>query len=310
MKIRTTLVLALVASSLSMPALAQKKPRGGTTAPSEVLQPWMSPEVSDAWKSGHKGQGVTIMVVDDFKSRQFISGSLATGVTERLRHGEWTRKEANMIAPAATMQSQDFNSGATVPLNSGLNVLNLSYGMMASGIYSSLGWSPQETSIINYARNGTAVISKAAGNDSTSTVKVAVGSPNTSGQLDFLNRDLIGAQSAIFVGALSSNGKTTAPASMAGYSNVAGPNTTVQAQFLVVGVEGSKTNLYGTSFAAPIVSGYAAIVGSKFTAATATQIVNQLLATARTDTIAGYNAATHGKGEASITRALAPVSIQ
>ena len=310
MKIKTTLTLALVASSLSMPALAQKKPGGGTTAPSEVLQPWMSPEVGEAWKAGYKGQGVTIMVVDDFKSRSFITGSLTTGITERLRHGEWTRKEANMIAPAATMRAQDFNSGTTVPLNSGLNVLNLSYGMMASSVYSSVGWSAQETSIINYARNGTAVISKAAGNDSTSTVKVAVGSPNTNGQLDFLNRDLIGSQSAIFVGALSSNGKTTAPASMASYSNVAGSNTTVQAQFLVVGVEGSKTNLYGTSFAAPIVSGYAAILGSKFKDATATKIVNQLLATARTDTIAGYNAATHGKGEASITRALAPVAIQ
>ena len=78
----------------------------------------------------------------------------------------------------------------------------------------------------------------------------------------------------------------------------------------MVGVEGSKTGLYGTSFAAPIISGYSAILGSKFTSATPTQIANQLLNTARQDTISGYSSAIHGRGEASITRALAPISIQ
>jgi subtilisin family serine protease len=68
--------------------------------------------------------------------------------------------------------------------------------------------------------------------------------------------------------------------------------------------------LYGTSFAAPIVSGYAAILSSKFTSANPTQITSQLLNTARQDTISGYNSAIHGRGEASITRALSPVSIQ
>ena len=77
-----------------------------------------------------------------------------------------------------------------------------------------------------------------------------------------------------------------------------------------MGVEGNKTGLYGTSFAAPIVSGYAAIIGSKFTSANATQITNQLLNTARQDTIASYNASIHGRGEASLTRALAPVAIK
>jgi subtilisin family serine protease len=68
--------------------------------------------------------------------------------------------------------------------------------------------------------------------------------------------------------------------------------------------------LYGTSFAAPVVSGYAAIVGSKFTRATATQISNQLLNTARQDTIANYSATLYGRGEASLSRALAPLSIK
>ena len=84
----------------------------------------------------------------------------------------------------------------------------------------------------------------------------------------------------------------------------------MQSHFLVVGVESSKTGLAGTSFAAPIISGYASILGSKFTTATPTQITNQLLNTARKDTLLNYNAATFGMGEASLSRALAPLTIR
>ena len=84
----------------------------------------------------------------------------------------------------------------------------------------------------------------------------------------------------------------------------------IQKQFLVVGVEGSKTGLYGTSFAAPVITGYSAILASKFTSATPTQVANQLLSTAHKDTVANYTAARYGQGEASLTRALAPVAIR
>jgi subtilisin family serine protease len=269
----------------------------------QTVQSWMSPEVGDAWRQNYKGSGVTITVVDDFRSNSRFSGNLGYGVAN-MRHGEWTYNEALMIAPAATMRADDFNTAGAVALNRGLNVLNLSYGMyIAPNV--AFRWGSQEQSIVSYATNGNAVISKAAGNDA-----VAVNSVNRNGQIDALNYSLKGTKSAIFVGALSKNGTTTSQASMASYSNTAGTDTTVQKQFLVVGVEGNKTGLYGTSFAAPIVSGYAAIIGSKFTAANATQITNQLLNTARQDTIASYNASIHGRGEASLTRALAPVVIK
>lgn len=286
-------------------AHAQKTPRT-KTGPVPSLQSWMSPEVADAWKQGYKGAGVTITVIDDFRSNQGLYGNLGQG-TQLLRHGEWTLKEASMIAPSATLRTQDFNAGTTVGLNRGLNVLNLSYGMYAPAGYttSQIGWSNQETSIISYAQNGKAVISKAAGNDA-----IAIGSANAAGNVDYLNMALKGGPSAIYVGALSTNGTTSAPASLASYSNTPGADAAIQRQFVVVGVEGAKTGLYGTSFAAPIVAGYSAILGSKFTKSTPTQIANQLLNTARQDTISGYNPATHGRGEASITRALAPVSIQ
>ncbi len=272
-------------------------------AMAQTLQSWMSPEVGDAWRQNYKGSGVTITVVDDFRSRSRFTGNLGYGVAN-MRHGEWTYNEALMIAPAATMRADDFNTAGAVALNRGLNVLNLSYGMyIAPNV--AFRWGSQEQSIVNYATNGNAVISKAAGNDA-----VAINSVNRNGQIDALNYSLKGTKSAIFVGALSKNGTTTSQASMASYSNTAGTDTTIQKQFLVVGVEGNKTGLYGTSFAAPIVSGYAAIIGSKFTSANATQITNQLLNTARQDTIASYNASIHGRGEASLTRALAPVAIK
>jgi hypothetical protein len=272
---------------------------------SQTLYPWMSTEIAGAWSQGFQGQGARITIVDDFSSRWGYRGDLGTG-EQILRHGEWVRREASMIAPSATFASHDFYSGRTVSLDRNRrNVLNLSYGMFAAAGFTTVRWSAQESSIISYAREGRAVVVKAAGNDG-----VAVGSPNQDGQLDYLNRDLIGAQAAIFVGALNVNGAPESRASMAWYSNVAGSNTTVQNQFLSVGVRGDLTGLYGTSFAAPIVSGYAAVLGSKFTRATPTQIANQLLNTARTDTIFGYTPTIHGRGEASIARALAPRSIQ
>lgn len=276
-----------------------------TVTSAQTVRPWMSSEVGSAWSQGYKGQGTTITVIDDFRSGSTFSGNL-TGVKQVGTHGQWTATEAKMIAPSGTVRGWDYTQGSTIPLAKGLNIMNLSYGMMAPSGYSSLRWSGQETSIINYAKQGSAVVSKAAGNDSG----IAIGAPNRNGQVDYLGRDLIGAKAAIFVGALNTNGTTAAKATIASYSNVAGSNPTVQNQFLVVGVDASKTGLAGTSFAAPIVTGYAAILGSKFAAATPTQITNQLLTTARTDTISGYNAAIHGRGEASLTRALAPASIR
>lgn len=274
-------------------------------AHTQAVQGWMSPDVGAAWAAGYRGQGTAITVVDDFSSTTRFWGNLGLG-WQYQRHGEWTREEASMIAPWAAIRSKDFSTGSTVWLAPGRNVLNLSYGMYATAGYSvnQIGWAPEESSIITYATYGLAVVSKAAGNDS-----VAVGGV-TGGQQDYLDLALIGKQSAIFVGALSTNGTTSNRAQLAWYSNYAGSNPLVQSHFLVVGVEGDKTGLYGTSFAAPIISGYAAIIGSKFVTATPTQITNQLLNTARTDTLINYSPSVYGRGEASLSRALAPVAIR
>ena len=273
---------------------------------SALLRSWMSPEVGAAWAAGYRGQKTTITFIDDFTSSSRSYGNLGNG-TQLLRHGEWTRLEGSMIAPSASIVSKSFTSGTQVNLAKGLNVLNLSYGMYAAGGYTAnrIGWSAQESSIISYARAGKALVVKAAGNDA-----VAVGTTNGQGQMDYLNLALVGTPSTIFAGAINANGTVNKKASLASYSNRAGADVAVQKRFLVVGVEGNKTGLYGTSFAAPIVAGYGAVLGSKFTTATPTQIGNQLLSTARKDTLLNYNAESFGMGEASLTRALAPRSIR
>lgn len=269
---------------------------------------WMSSEIQGAWNAGYKGAGVAMTFVDEFTGTDAFAGNLGDGTLTQL-HGQWTMKQAGMLAPEALAFADDYNVEVPVTLQAGkLNVLNLSFTFGgAAAFYSpSFNWAayPQEQSIITAARNGTAVIAKSAGNDA-----VAVGTAKR-GVLDFLGTALIGTQSTIFVGSLDFNGTTAKKAPLSSYSNFAGSNPDVQSHFLVVGVDYKATGLAGTSFAAPVIAGYSAVLGSKFTSATPTQIANQLLGTARTDTILNYSRSVHGVGEASIARALAPVAIQ
>ncbi len=279
---------------------------GGMMAPlqAQTTRAWMSSEVADAWRAGYRGQGVSVTVIDGFKGG-LLSGKM-DGKLQALTHGQWTSKEVALIAPLANVYTKDFSTSASaVRLQRGLNVLNLSYAMFASPTATNINWAPEEASIITYARAGSAVVAKAAGNDA-----VAVGAVNAAGRVDALNTALKNGLSTLFVGALSRNGTPTAKASLASYSNYAGTDPMVQGKFLVVGVNSAQMGLAGTSFAAPIISGYAAILGSKFKTATPVQIAEQLLDTARTDTIVNYNVSVHGQGEASITRALAPRRLQ
>lgn len=282
----------MAAALLSAPAAAQSR------------EAWMSTDVSAAWARGFRGQGVSISVVDDFINDPF-TGNL-TGRTERKTHGQWTTQQASLIAPRATVYRRSyFSEFSDLRLRSGLNVINLSYGVMGAPGLGGLDYEALETSIIDYAQTSRAVVVKAAGNEA-----VRIGAVDAYGEVDYLNVDLIGAESAIFVGALTRNGRKSSKARLASYSNFAGNNKTVQGQFLVVGVDESRMKMAGTSFGAPIVAGYAAILGSKFKTATPDQIVDQLLSTARKDTIASYRASIHGRGEASLSRALAPSSLR
>ncbi|CAH2405877.1 Peptidase_S8 domain-containing protein [Mesorhizobium ventifaucium] len=259
---------------------------------------WMSPDIGEAWASGYTGSGVSVTVVDDFTGEMEELGDLGHGPQWR-QHGQWIAQAAGMVAPGAKIIELDYSEPVPLTLEDGLNVINLSYALEepVSGYQ-------LEQSIVDAARAGAAVFTKGAGNES-----VAVGTP-TEGNIDFLALELTGTQSTIFVGALEHNGTPENKAKLASYSNYAGSDSEVQNHFLTVGVDSDKIGLSGTSVAAPVVAGYAAIVGSKFTSATPTQITNQLLDTARTDTLVNYDPAIYGRGEPSLSRALAPVSIR
>ncbi len=259
---------------------------------------WMSPDIGEAWASGYTGSGVSVTIVDDFTGEMEDLGDLGHGPQWR-QHGQWIAQAAGMVAPGAKILELDYLEPGPLTLEDGLNVINLSYGLE-----NPVSEYPLEQSIVDAARAGAAVFTKAAGNKA-----VAVGTP-TEGDIDFLALDLTGAPSTIFVGALEHNGTPENKAKLASYSNYAGSGSEVQNHFLTVGVDSDKIGLSGTSVAAPVIAGYAAILGSKFTTATPTQITNQLLDTARTDTLVNYDAATYGRGEASLSRALAPVSIE
>jgi subtilisin family serine protease len=275
-----------------------------TTAPQRSPLSWMSSDVQAAWNSGYKGKGVTLIVVDNYAGN--TTAASLDGTLKTQTHGAWTAEQAQMIAPEASLTKVDYNldraTGYT--LANGLNVINNSYGYNGSPSAGFFNLPAMERDTVLHAITGTAVVVVAAGNDS------AVAGSLVSGSKDVLVNQLIGTTSGIVVGALDTNGSTTAKAGLASYSNRPGSSAAAQSNFLVVGVDSSVTGLYGTSFAAPIVSGYAAILGSKFTSATPTQITRQLLNTARTDTIRGYAPSFHGKGEASLSRALAPSALQ
>ncbi len=278
-----------------------------------VAQPsykWMHSDVAAAWKQGYTGQGVNLYVPDLYKSLR-ANGSMTgtSGSWYNDYHGNFTSLQASLTAPGARIIRQEAGTAALTFDRTRLNVVNVSYGFFASKTSTLAAqqakFKATEQSIVAAATAGTAVVVLAAGNDAK-----AINVANHKNQINYLTQAVTGAQSAIFVGALNNHGSTTAKATIASYSNTAGNDPVVQRQTLFVGVDTKVMGLGGTSYAAPQVSGYAAIIGSKFRNATPTQVVNQLLTTARTDTIANYSAAVHGRGEASLSRALAPTSIR
>jgi subtilisin family serine protease len=267
-----------------------------STAFAQQAYLYQSPEVWAAWQQGYQGQNTVINIHDGFTTE------------DGFNHGSWVSWFAATTAPSASVVGHQYGGQAIVGITPNkLNIFNMSYGY-----YSRTGTGPLVAStaaIIGYAQKGQAVVTFAAGNDAVPMGGV-VTSGSERGKIDIMSVPLAGQPSAIIVGALSTNGTISKPASMASYSNTASASPVFQKNFLVVGVDTSAGIPAGTSFAAPIVAGYAAILGSKFTTASATAVTNQLLNTARTDTVAGYNPAIYGRGEASISRALAPVSIR
>jgi hypothetical protein len=170
------------------------------------------------------------------------------------------------------------------------------------------------TSVTNISNISNAVVTKAAGNDNLDA-KYDLTSLALSGNSNIQQRLLV-------VGALDKNGTTSSKATIAYYSNYAGSNVAISDRFVTangtmpwnagsVTINGSNYGVSsGTSYAAPLVAGYAAILMQKFPNLDAVKTSSIILDTARYDTLSCYpscSAAIYGKGEASLSRALAPV---
>ena len=127
----------------------------------------------------------------------------------------------------------------------------------------------------------------------------------------------------LLVGALDGAGFVDDKATIASYSNTAGSDPLIQGRFLVasgtlpfingdvaIDDQAISGDGAGTSFAAPRVAGYAAIVRQKFPNLSGANTADILLATARYDTLTcnpNCSKEIYGQGEASLSRALAPV---
>jgi subtilisin family serine protease len=132
---------------------------------------------------------------------------------------------------------------------------------------------------------------------------------------------------------LNRAGFVSSLATIESYSNIAGSDSSVSSRFLVAsgttpfsngymarngvaiegttfGPDGSALSATGTSYAAPRVAGYVAILRSKFPNLDAVKSSSIILDTARYDTLTCHpncDPTIYGKGEASLSRALAPV---
>jgi hypothetical protein len=315
---------------------------GQTTAGPTLLQP--STDVLAAWNNGWTGKGFNILVIDNFADR-----ALCTNANGNC-HGVVTMMNTDYIAPGATKYGLDWDfatsafdvAGTNLTSSKSINIVNMSWlytysannwncntgsctaptsAVYAAGIAATqtahtnlINGLNGVTSVANLSNLANSVITVSAGNDGLDT-KYNLTALALSGNANVSSRLLI-------VGALDKNGTVASPASKASYTNTAGANTAISDRFVMangtmpwssgsVKINGSNFPVTsGTSFAAPLVAGYSAIVMQKFPNLSAANTSNIILDTARTDTLSCHptcSSAIYGKGEASLSRALAPV---
>jgi hypothetical protein len=278
-----------------------------------------APDVLSAWNQGWTGSGKNILMVDDYSNTSTCNIPSVSSC-----HGINTMMIANTTALGASLYALDFgdtslakdSNNINLTSSKAINVVNMSFGNPSDA--SSAVWVNYlkgVSTVSNLTLTG-AVITKSAGNISADTysgvgmnlVKALVDDSDTSTRL-------------LIVGALDNDGSVSTKASIASYSNYAGATSAAQNRFILangnttytvnVGINGFITApAEGTSYAAPRVAGYASILMQKFPNLDAVKTSSIILDTARYDTLTCHptcDPAIYGKGEASLSRALAPV---
>ena len=309
------------------------------------LEP-VSDDVKAAWADGWTGYGKNITILDFFEQDRShgpivtaIAAQIAPGsdinwmdypaAHNRITAGYDTVYYTNMKNPVYRGQSFyniGTNSSAGRSSNSGYSpsAINLSLGsedlsagqlLVANGFANFL---KDQYNVCETGNNsclaplsfGESVIVKAAGNDSANLMNYAL-------NYTLLNDSTLNKRTLI-VGALKGN-------TIADYSNVPGNNTTAQDKFImengdtnfVYGYHSydsadlSNKNIYaGTSFAAPRISGYVALLRHKFWGLSANHTANILLDTAGYDDLQcnpNCDKSVYGQEKANLGKAMSPI---
>jgi hypothetical protein len=302
-------------------------------------------EVIEAWKAGWTGKNVNVLIEDSLTEQHgVITGLLAYRYAPGANfYG--LNFVGNLNATEVFFNQLNSSQSATYGRNIKLGVVNQSYTANITNLIgreqNSGAWTTDQLvqARTNYAGSAVSTINrmKDAGVSgqltqfkfSDAVITKAAGNESILAEYEplnwFLAKDSNINPRLLIVGALNQAGSLSAPAEIASYSNTAGIDPDVSSRFLMASgttpffsgqVAINRNNVSqsdGTSFAAPRIAGYVAIVRSKFPNLNASQTASIMLDTASYDTLAcsktaaGCDKAIYGKGEASLSRALAPL---
>lgn len=299
--VATALALVAVADVTggAAPAVAAPAPSPAAVDPARTAEYWLDEYgIRTAWQTT-RGKGATIAVIDtgigrspvefsgavvggaDFSGAGSSDGRTPVGAVDA-NHGSWvaslaasrgTGADTGMIgvAPEANLLSLSIGFGAAsaVPfvqqvadamkwaVDRGANVINLSFTT------NTLTWDPTWDDAFQYAFDHDVVVVVAAGNKGSGTDEV--GAPAT-------------IPGVLTVGGVNRAGAASERASTQGITiGISAPSE----QLLGVSADGQLVVWDGTSGAAPIVAGVAALVRSAHPELDANNVINRIIKTAR-----------------------------
>ncbi len=319
------LALLTIAATGAAPA-PEETIEAAEADPAQAAEYWLEDYgIREAWKTT-RGEGVTIAVIDtgigrgpkefegaviggaDFSGLGAADGRSPVGAVDS-NHGSWvgslaasrgTGDGAGMlgVAPAATLLSISvgFGASAAVPfvdqvaeamrwaVDHGADIINLSFTT------NTLEWDASWDSAFLHAFENDVVVVVAAGNKGSGTDEV--GAPAT-------------IPGVLTVGGVDREGKASVEASTQGIAiGIMAPSE----ELLGVSADGRLVVWNGTSGAAPIVAGVAALVRAAHPDLDADNVINRIVSTARETKESRANPALYGRGlidaQAAVTEAV------